>query len=158
MKFKMKFSYVVYVLTGIIIAVTLASAVINVMILTGAGRFVKGNVAVTSVSLTCSLLLFSVCLVLLITSGYSFKEKHLVVSYGVLRLKYSYDEMLAVAADDLTKKLYVQVKNSRAKDGYGINAVNVDNKYNDDFIAAIIDKNPNVKHKDKDPLNDSAEG
>ncbi len=158
MKFKMKFGYAVYILTGFVVAITVASAVINIMILTGAGRFVKGNPAVTSVSLACSLILFALCLALLINSCYTFKEKQLTVWYGLIRVRYGYPEIIAAAEDETSKKLYLQLLDTKNKDGFSITVINIDSKLNADFVARILEKNPAVKHKDGGTPKDDTEG
>lgn len=151
MKFKMKLAPAVYALTGSVIVITAAAAVINILILTNTGRFVNGSVAVTAVSLACSLLLCIVCAALLLNSNYTFKEKELWIWFGLYPLRLPYDKILAAAEENVTRKLYIQYASSSPKKDYDILAVNILPSLNKDFIDNILKKNPDIKHEGGNP-------
>ncbi|MDD7246513.1 MAG: hypothetical protein SOV23_05820 [Eubacteriales bacterium] len=134
MKFKMKLYPAVYALTAFVLAITVASTVINVLILTDTGVFSGGkNVAVTVTSLVCGIILFVIAILFIANTYYQFCEKCFKISYGVVSIKIPYDSVLASAEEKLTKKLYLQTAGDKKKE-FGIITVNVNPIYNNDIV------------------------
>lgn len=145
MKFKMKFSVSVYVLIVAVMLISVASIVLDALILSGKGGFMQGNVVVTSLSTVCASLLFATTIALLFNSKYSFSKSGFAIIYGVVPKVVPYENVLAAAIDKNTNKLYLQYKDADKKTDFSVLAVNVDEKFNDTIVSELEKRNDNFK-------------
>lgn len=150
MKYKMKFSTAVYVLITAVIIISIASIVLDALILAGKGGFTQGNVAITSVSLVCAVLLLACCFLILFNSKYSFSKNGFMIVYGVIPRVIPYENVLASAKEKLTGKLYLQYKDLDKKNEFSVIAVNVDEKFNDAIIDELKKRNENFRSLNTD--------
>lgn len=140
----MKLTVAAYVLTGLIVLISLVSIVMNCLILAEAGDFVNSDPAVTGVSLACSILLLAVCLAVCVNCAYVFTDKGLSVRFGAVGYRISYDDLLAVAADPETDRLYLQYRSASKKREYEIMAVNIADESRDAFLEELGRRNPDL--------------
>lgn len=150
MKYKMKFSTAVYVLITAVIIISIASIVLDALILAGKGGFTQGNVAITSVSLVCAVLLLACCFLILFNSKYAFTKNGFTIFYGVIPRVIPYENILASAEEKLTGKLYLQYKDFDKKTDFSVIAVNVDKKYNEEIVEELKKRNENFTRLNTD--------
>lgn len=141
MKFKMKFSTAVYVLITAVICISIASIVLDALILAGKGGFMQGNTVITSISIVAAALLLTCCLLILFNSKYYFSENGFTVIYGFFPRVIPYENILAGAEEKMTHKLYLQYVDRDKKKDFLIIAVNVDEKYNDVIQSELEKRN-----------------
>lgn len=140
----MKFTMSAYILTGIISLISLISIIVNSLIFAEVGSFVNNNTAVTAISMACSAILLILCVSVFTNCSYTFKEKSLYIWFGVYFIKFAYDDILAVAIDKTTNRLYIQFKSNSKKKEFNIFAINIRPELNDAFINEIMRRNPNI--------------
>lgn len=140
----MRLTPAAYVLTAIIVLISVTSVVLNGLILAGTGNFVNTDPAVSGVSLACSVLLLLVCAAVCLNCSYVFGDKALSVRFGVLGYGIPYGDMLALAVEPETGKLYLQYRSASKKRDFDIIAVNIDGRLNDSFVEEVRKRNPDV--------------
>lgn len=107
MKFKMVYTKLIYILVSALLCLALASAVVNILIIAEAGRFVNASPAVTIVSLVSSILLLAAALCVLFNSHYIFADKELTVLFGCIWYSIPYADIFEVKEHSVTKELFV---------------------------------------------------
>lgn len=141
MKFKMKFSNAVYILIAVVICISIASIVLDALILAGKGGFMQGNVVVTSLSLVAATLLLACCFIILFNSKYRFTENGFAVIYGFVPHIIPYSDIIAGAEEKITKKLYLQYNDPDKKSDFSVLSVNVDEKFNETIQEELEKRN-----------------
>lgn len=148
MKFKLKLQTLVYGLLSAVMIISVVAVVINILIMAEVGRFVSTNSTVPIVSLICSVLTLLFSLSITFLSCYSFKGDKFVIRYGFIPSSIPLSNILAVVEELPSKRITIQFKpiKQKSEDDFGFLALSLNPKNVDDFITALLNKNPEIKH------------
>lgn len=148
MKFKMQYPAIIFALLGLIIAITMGSFILDIMILAEVKHFVNTNPVLTVISLICSILMLALCISVLINSCYVMKDSYFNIVYGFFPVAIQFDKILVVLEDKAAKKLYIQYLLDNQSDVENCNfaTINIKPSLYDNFIKVLLEKNNSIKH------------
>lgn len=142
--FKFKFSKLITALIYAGMALSVAAFGINIFLVATQGLSSAVNpvypILQYSLMFLVSVLLFVILLSLLISSYYAVGDGYLKTSFGIVKSKYNLANAEKIILDRTTNKLAVYFKDS------SFIMVVVKSEWQDDFITAILENNPQIEY------------
>ncbi|MBQ7924579.1 MAG: hypothetical protein IJ329_04670 [Clostridia bacterium] len=137
--FKIKFSKLIYVLIVGILLLSFASIGVSVWQMVRFGLHGFSDYLKYPLLLLISVFCIAVVVAMLVKSQYAVNKQYLITSYGFIKSKFPVQNITSVLQDTDTKKLTVYF-------GEQFIVLNLAYEWNEQFVRAILDVNPNVDY------------
>ncbi len=137
--FKYKFSKLIFILALAVIAVCIVGIILSILRIIENG--IDGVIGALTSPFYILICVFCIILVIsiLIKSQYIIDEKHLITQFGFIKSKFIIKEVTSILLNTDTNKLTVNM-------GEQFFVLSIDPKWNEDFVQALREINPNIDY------------